>query len=185
MGGDAAQELYEAFVQKLRTEGPPKAVPDSAWLANRLKLLVITYLVGKIKFKLLFHGPKWPSKVQTGVFGAMMQATCRERGIWRWFSETLLCFCLCHTYSGCSWGLGSSLKYWLRCNGIIVLGQNNNPADIKRLKCLKDSRPGNITCIASPTIVDTTKVRQFGRMVDAKVNRPSWDYTVFGWFIHA
>eukprot|EP00434_Breviolum_minutum_P040264 symbB.v1.2.035773.t1/scaffold4889.1/size33415/3 len=26
MGGDAAQELYEAFVQKLRTEGPPKAV---------------------------------------------------------------------------------------------------------------------------------------------------------------
>lgn len=37
MGGDAAQELYEAFVQKLRTEGPPKAV-------------------------------------QTGVFGAMMQA---------------------------------------------------------------------------------------------------------------
>ena len=43
MGGDAAQELYEAFVQKLRTEGPPKAV-------------------------------------QTGVFGAMMQASLEEGG---------------------------------------------------------------------------------------------------------
>jgi len=43
MGGDAAQELYEAFVQKLRMEGPPKAV-------------------------------------QTGVFGAMMQAMLEKGG---------------------------------------------------------------------------------------------------------
>ncbi len=26
-------------------------------MANRLKLLGVTYLIGKIKFKLLFHGP--------------------------------------------------------------------------------------------------------------------------------
>ena len=31
-----------------------------------LKLLGITYLVGKIKFKLLFHGLKWLSKDNVG-----------------------------------------------------------------------------------------------------------------------
>ena len=34
----------------------------SQWLT--FKLLGIPYLVGKVKFKLLFHGPKWLSGVE-------------------------------------------------------------------------------------------------------------------------
>ena len=87
------------------------------------------------------------------------------------------------------WGLGSSLKYWLRCNGIILLGQNNNPAKTQRINSLKDSRPEYIFWIGFPTLVDTTlwlfwgtsiKARQAGLMVDAKVNRPIWDCRVYG-----
>ena len=35
----------------------------SQWLT--FKLFGITYLVGKIKFKLLFHGPKWLGKLKS------------------------------------------------------------------------------------------------------------------------
>ena len=37
------------------------------------KLLGITYLVGNIKFKLLFHGPKWLSKENNETFGERTQ----------------------------------------------------------------------------------------------------------------
>ena len=42
---------------------------EESWIASAngypFKLLGIPYLVGKIQFKLLFHGPKWLSKLRT------------------------------------------------------------------------------------------------------------------------
>ena len=37
------------------------------------ELLGIAYLVGNIKFKLLFHGPKWLSKENNETFGEKTQ----------------------------------------------------------------------------------------------------------------
>ena len=58
--------LSQHFSCQGRSEGGTQNVPRKisvcyTWLtqpmANRLKLLGITYLIGKIWFKLLFHGP--------------------------------------------------------------------------------------------------------------------------------
>ena len=55
----------------------------SQWLA--FKLLGITYLVGKIKFELLFNGPKWLSK-------KMMYNIHSGKLTWQWKMDPLKSF---------------------------------------------------------------------------------------------
>ena len=50
-------ELTDGFWGGILDGEPLEKQKVTQPMANRLKLLGITYFIGKIKFKLLFHGP--------------------------------------------------------------------------------------------------------------------------------
>ena len=57
-------ELTDGFLGGILDGEPLEKQKVTQPMANRLKLLGITYFIGKIKFKLLFHGPLAEEKVK-------------------------------------------------------------------------------------------------------------------------
>ena len=59
-------------------------------MANLTKLLGIPYLIGKIKFKLSVHGPKWLRKYKLGfIIGMILQEGGEISNIFCMFTQIL------------------------------------------------------------------------------------------------
>ena len=80
--GFSARRTFGFQKRKLTSEATSSVSSLTQPMANRLKLLGITYLVGKITFKqLFFHDPKWLS-VPSGSCYALFLASFVQTENW-------------------------------------------------------------------------------------------------------